>query len=144
MTVSLWDFRIGSDTNRCDIFSCVHATLQPALYVRRSVRLSNFSFFYFFRRLRAVIAYCSCPKAWLALLSCAPAHPHATKVAVYPALFLGSGPEGVDDLCFHTYGEFSPSPPPPPSPSYPPLPQSPGPYFSLDAHIPASRPKPQS
>ena len=20
----------------------------------------------------------------------------------------GSGPEGVDDLCFHTYGEFSP------------------------------------
>ena len=21
----------------------------------------------------------------------------------------GSGPEGVDDLCFHTYGEFSPS-----------------------------------
>ena len=25
----------------------------------------------------------------------------------------GSGPEGVDDLCFHTCGEFSPSPPPP-------------------------------
>ena len=25
----------------------------------------------------------------------------------------GSGPEGVDDLCFHTYGEFSPPPPPP-------------------------------
>ena len=27
----------------------------------------------------------------------------------------GSGPEGVDDLCFHTYGEFSPpsSPSPP-------------------------------
>ena len=23
--------------------------------------------------------------------------------------FLGSGPEGVDDLCFHTYGEFTPS-----------------------------------
>ena len=23
--------------------------------------------------------------------------------------FLGSGPEEVDDLCFHTYGEFSPS-----------------------------------
>ena len=22
----------------------------------------------------------------------------------------GSGPEGVDDLCFHTYGEFSPPP----------------------------------
>ena len=24
------------------------------------------------------------------------------------SLSLGSGPEGVDDLCFHTYGEFSP------------------------------------
>ena len=50
----------------------------------------------------------------------------------------GSGPEGVDDLCFHTYGEFSP-----PS-SYPPSPQPPGPYLSLEAHIPASRPKSQS
>ena len=27
----------------------------------------------------------------------------------------GSGPEGVDDLCFHSHGEFSPSPPPPPA-----------------------------
>ena len=26
----------------------------------------------------------------------------------------GSGPEGVDDLCFYTYGEFFPPPPPPP------------------------------
>ena len=23
--------------------------------------------------------------------------------------FVGSGPKGVDDLCFHIYGEFSPS-----------------------------------
>ena len=38
----------------------------------------------------------------------------------------GSGPEGVDDLCFHTYGEFSP-PPPPPHPSPQPL----GPNLSL-------------
>ena len=35
-------------------------------------------------------------------------------LSVYPSIhpavsFLGSGPEGVDDLCFHTYGEFSPS-----------------------------------
>ena len=29
----------------------------------------------------------------------------------------GSGPEGVDDLCFHTYGEFS-------SPLYPPPPNN--------------------
>ena len=44
----------------------------------------------------------------------------------------GSGPEGVDDLCFHTYGGFSP--PPPPSPS----------NLSLEAQIPVSRPKSQS
>ena len=29
----------------------------------------------------------------------------------------GSGPEGVDDLCFHTYVEFSPPSPPPSPPS---------------------------
>ena len=35
------------------------------------------------------------------------------------AALLGSGPEGVDDLCFHT-GKISPSPSPPfPSPSTP-------------------------
>ena len=28
----------------------------------------------------------------------------------------GPRPKGVDDLCFHTYGEFSPPPPPPPPP----------------------------
>ena len=54
--------------------------------------------------------------------------------------FLGSGSEGVDDLCFHTYGEFSP--PTSPSPSYPPpSPKPRGPYLSLEAHIPALRPK---
>ena len=46
--------------------------------------------------------------------------------------FLGSGPEGVDGLCFHTYGGFSPSSPPS-SPPHPPPP-------SLEAHISASRP----
>ena len=45
---------------------------------------------------------------------------------------LGSGPEGVDDLCFQTYGEFSP---PPSSPSGPPSPNP-----SLEAQIPASSP----
>ena len=50
----------------------------------------------------------------------------------------GSGPEGVDDLCFHTYGGFSPSSS---SPPHPPSPQPRGPYLSLKAHIPASRPK---
>ena len=28
----------------------------------------------------------------------------------------GSGPKRVNDLCVHTYGEFSPPPPPPPPP----------------------------
>ena len=51
-------------------------------------------------------------------------------MALRVAYFLGGGPEGVGDLCIHTYGEFSP--PPPPS-SYPPPP-------SLQAHISAWRP----
>ena len=48
----------------------------------------------------------------------------------------GSGPEGVDDVCFHTYGGFS-------SPSsflHPPsFSQPQGPYLSFEAHIQASR-----
>ena len=48
--------------------------------------------------------------------------------------FLGSGPEGVDDLCFQTHGEFSP----PPSPSPPPPPQP-----NLEAQILAWRPRSQ-
>ena len=32
-------------------------------------------------------AYCSCPNALVTFSSTAPAHPHATRVAVYPALF---------------------------------------------------------
>ena len=56
----------------------------------------------------------------------------------------GSGPEGVDDLCFHTYGGFSPSPPPPPSSlSLPLKSQSRGPNFGLEAQIPVLRPKSQ-
>ena len=53
----------------------------------------------------------------------------------------GSGPEGVDDLCFHTYGEFSPPPPPSSSPPSPLKSQSQGPNSSLEAQIPVSRPK---
>ena len=44
-----------------------------------------------------------------------------------------SGPEGVDDLCFHT-GEFSPPPSSPPSPPPPPPPPH------LQAHISALKP----
>ena len=55
--------------------------------------------------------------------------------------FLGSGPEGADDLCFHT-GEISPPSPSPSSPYPPPLPAF-SPHPSLEAQIPASRPKSQ-
>ena len=57
-------------------------------------------------------------------------------------ILLGSGPEGVDDLCFHTYGEFSPSSPSsPPPPSLPLKSQSRGLNSSLEAQIPVLRPK---
>ena len=43
--------------------------------------------FLLFRRFWAFWAYCSCPDALLSFSSTAPAHLHATRVAVYPALF---------------------------------------------------------
>ena len=48
----------------------------------------------------------------------------------------GSGPEGIDNLCFHTYGEFSPPPSPPSAP-----PQLRGPNSSPKIQIPVSWPK---
>ena len=54
-------------------------------------------------------------------------------LSFFLSFFLGSGPEVVDDLCFHTYGEFSP---PPPSVRTPP--------FSSEAQILVPRPKSQS
>ena len=47
--------------------------------------------------------------------------------------FLGSGPKGADDLCFHTYGKLSPSPSASPSPS----PVTSKPKFQPAAQIPA-------
>ena len=78
------------------LFSSVHATLQPALSVRRSVRPSvrpsigpsigssirHTLLFYFFYGLWP---HCSCPNDMVTLIT-APAHPHATGVAVYPAV----------------------------------------------------------
>ena len=65
-----------------------------------------------------------------------------------PDPFLGSGPEGVDDLCFHT-GEFSAyTPPRDPNPSFKAqisalrLKSHPhGSNPSLEAKIPSSKPK---
>ena len=61
--------------------------------------------------------------------------------------FLGSGSKGVDDQCFQTHGEFSPSPPSPTSSSlYPPPPPLESKFLwanpSLEGQIPA-RPKSQ-
>ena len=67
----------------CYIFSRVHATLHPALSVGLSVCLSHFTFFMF----SIIGPHCSCPNG-LVTSNMAPAHPHATSVAVYPALFL--------------------------------------------------------
>ena len=40
--------------------------------------------------LRLRLRYYSCPIAWIAFFITAPAHPHATPVAVYTALFLAT------------------------------------------------------
>ena len=61
------------------LFSRVHATLS----ICRSVDRSHFTFFMIF----IFGPYCSCPNG-LVISNMAPAHPHATSVAVYPALFI--------------------------------------------------------
>ena len=46
--------------------------------------------------------YCSCPIAQIAFFITAPAHPHATSVAVYTALFYPSSPtHSSSPLCSH-------------------------------------------
>ena len=55
--------------------------------VRPSIRQSNFTFLVFFRS----SPHCSCPNDQVTL-DTAPAHPHATGVAVYPALFFHLSP----------------------------------------------------
>ena len=50
--------------------------------VHRSVTLS------FFGAYRRLSHYCSCQIVWSAIFISAPAHPHATKIAVYTALFM--------------------------------------------------------
>ena len=58
------------------------SVLHPAMSVGRSVP------FWLFRRFWAFWAYGSCPDALLTFSSTAPARPHATRVAVYLALFM--------------------------------------------------------
>ena len=65
-----------------------YATLHPARSVRWSVSRSvGWSPFLLFRRFWDFWAFCSCPNALVTFSSTAPAHPHATGVAVYLALF---------------------------------------------------------
>ena len=66
-----------------------YATQHPAMSVGRSVgrSVSWLVPFLLFWRFWAFWAYCSCPNALVTFSSTAPAHPHATGVAVYPALF---------------------------------------------------------
>ena len=67
------------------VFSRVHSTLQPALSVGRSVgRLVCHTLLFFM--ILFLGPHCSCPRC-LVTSNMAPAHPHATSVAVYPALF---------------------------------------------------------
>ena len=67
-----------------------YTTLNPAMSVRRSVRrlVGRLVPFLLFWRFWAFLAYGSCPDALVTFSSTAPAHPHATWVAVYPALFI--------------------------------------------------------
>ena len=77
-----------------------YATLHPALSVcpsvlwsvRRSVRLTRFIFLLFF--FCSIWHHCSCPNDEVTSIT-APAHPHATGLAVYPALLIIK----VDVLC---------------------------------------------
>ena len=66
------------------IFSRVLRDSTPC-YVGQSVGWSVP--FLLFWRFWAFWAYCSCLKAMMTYSSTAIAHPHATRVAVYPALF---------------------------------------------------------
>ena len=64
------------------LFSRLHATLQPILSIGRSVGRSHFTFF----MILFLWPHCSCPNG-LVTSNMSPAHPHATSVAVYLALF---------------------------------------------------------
>ena len=70
------------NSNLFSFLVACYATLHPALSVGLSVGRSHFTFFMIF----ILWPYCSCPIG-LVTSNMAPAHPHATWVAVYPALF---------------------------------------------------------
>ena len=69
----------------CIFLVACYATLHPALSVRRLVHPSHFTFSLFF--FCVFWPHCSCPNDQVTY-NTAPAHPHATGVAVYPALLM--------------------------------------------------------
>ena len=74
--------------------------------VGRSVGLSHFAFFFMILFLGP---HCSCPRC-LVTSDMAPAHPHPTSVAVYPALlsFMSASLFFRVCLCIHLYLSLSP------------------------------------
>merc|ERR1711942_261650 len=84
MVASMWGWILRMMMTMSFFVAC-YATLHPALSVGRSVGWSHFTFFMIFM----FGPHCSCPNG-LVTSNMAPAHPHATSVAVYPALFLPS------------------------------------------------------
>ena len=94
-------------TNKTPFSVDCYATLHPALSVHRSVcrslcqsvRHIFTSFVFFFR---GFWPHCSCPNDLVTSIT-APAHPHATGVAVYPSLFVDTAPASIkDNACIHS------------------------------------------
>ena len=75
-------------------FRRVLATLKPATLVGRSVRRCKL--------LKRLLHYCSCPNAWVGPY---PAHPYATSVAVYPALFNMKAPYTMHNAMLRVEGK---------------------------------------
>ena len=75
---------------QCYFLVAYYATLHPALSVRPSVcpSVGRLVPILLFRRFRAFWAHCSYPNTTVTFSITAPAHAHATRVTVYPALFL--------------------------------------------------------
>ena len=90
---------VTRDTDLCDFsFIKMHCFKRCLMVFSRVLRDSTPRYvgplvgplvpFLLFRRFLAFCTYSSCPDALVTFSSTAPAHPHATRVAVYPALLI--------------------------------------------------------
>ena len=98
------------------VFSSVHVTLQPALSIRQSIRPSVCTSVRPSIHLSVCLSVCLsvrlsiCPSVHLSirLSICTVGWLVGCSVSLSLTFyFLGSGPKGADDLCFHIYGNFS-------------------------------------